>query len=55
MRVLALFRAQGLAHPAIEDIYGDAALHSEIAETREDLDLDSIEPVPAKALKIKQA
>ncbi|CAB3230717.1 unnamed protein product [Arctia plantaginis] len=47
-------QSQGLIHPAIEDIYGDPALHSEIADTREDLDLDHIDSVPTKALKIKQ-
>ena len=51
-------RAQGLAHPAIEDIYDDPTLHNEIVDTREDLDLEHVdhaEPAPATSLKIKQA
>lgn len=48
------FRAQGLAHPAIEDIYDDPALHNEI-DTPEYLDMEpSHEPTSAKSLKIKQ-
>ncbi|CAH1639276.1 unnamed protein product [Spodoptera littoralis] len=49
-------QAQGLAHPAIEDIYDDPALHNEIVDTPEYLDMEpSHEPTPSKTLKIKQA
>ncbi|XP_063895099.1 DNA-directed RNA polymerase, mitochondrial [Helicoverpa armigera] len=55
MNHLTNMQAQGIAHPAIEDIYDDPALHHEIIETREDLELDHVEPAAANSLKIKQA
>lgn len=49
------FRSQGLAHPAIEDVYDDPALH-EIGESIEELDFEPVEPSPSvKSLKIKKS
>ncbi|KAH9639621.1 hypothetical protein HF086_010028 [Spodoptera exigua] len=56
MSHISNMQAQGLAHPAIEDIYDDPALHNEIVDPREELDMEpSQEPALAKSLKIKKA
>ncbi|XP_075980404.1 mitochondrial RNA polymerase [Anticarsia gemmatalis] len=55
MNHITSIQAQGLAHPAIDDLYGDSSIHNEIPDTREDVDLDVAETIPVKAMKIKKA
>ncbi|XP_049876277.1 DNA-directed RNA polymerase, mitochondrial [Pectinophora gossypiella] len=49
-------QTQGIAHPAIEDLYDDPALHGEIADVAEDFEMDHIEHItPSTTLNIKKA
>lgn len=48
-----IFRTQGVAHPAIEEIDDEGALHSDIEHTKE-LDLGQITPAKLKGLNVNK-
>ncbi|KAI5638464.1 DNA-directed RNA polymerase, mitochondrial [Phthorimaea operculella] len=55
MTHISNLQSQGIAHPAIDDLYDDPALHAEIQEPVEDLDIEHTEAPSAKSLNIKKA
>ncbi|KAJ2945772.1 hypothetical protein O0L34_g614 [Tuta absoluta] len=55
MTHISNLQSQGIAHPAIDDLYDDPALQAEIQEPVEDLDIEHSENPSAKSLNIKKA
>ncbi|KAJ0174512.1 hypothetical protein K1T71_009620 [Dendrolimus kikuchii] len=53
MQHISNLQTQGITHPAMDDIYDEGALHSDIGNTK-GLELEQVTPTKIKTLKVKK-